>query len=136
MKFEGLSEARSLLAIRDYRLLLISNPLMFAGIGGRHFCAGLLTSAGGNTDPKLPPPSLNQGGPYQFTRNPIMIGDLLVLTGATLAAASPLLALYTIACFYAIDRYLRDVEEAELRELFGAAYEEYAARVPRWLPSP
>lgn len=32
MKFEGLSEARSLLAIRDYRLLLISNPLMFAGI--------------------------------------------------------------------------------------------------------
>ncbi|MCI0872474.1 MAG: MFS transporter, partial [Chloroflexi bacterium] len=32
MKFEGLSEARSLLGIRDYRLLLISNPLMFAGI--------------------------------------------------------------------------------------------------------
>lgn len=32
MKFEGLREARSLLAIRDYRLLLISNPLMFAGI--------------------------------------------------------------------------------------------------------
>ena len=32
MKFEGLKEARSLLGIRDYRLLLISNPLMFAGI--------------------------------------------------------------------------------------------------------
>jgi MFS family permease len=32
LKFEGLSEARGLLGIRDYRLLLISNPLMFAGI--------------------------------------------------------------------------------------------------------
>ena len=32
MKFEGLKEARSLLGIRDYRLLLIANPLMFAGM--------------------------------------------------------------------------------------------------------
>lgn len=32
MKLEGLREIRGLLAIRDYRLLLISNPLMFAGL--------------------------------------------------------------------------------------------------------
>lgn len=36
MNFEGLKEARDLLRIRDYRLLLISNPLMFAGMQVRN----------------------------------------------------------------------------------------------------
>ncbi len=42
MKFEGLGEARSLLGIRDYRLLLISNPLMFAGIQIRNMAQSWL----------------------------------------------------------------------------------------------
>ncbi|MEE8045706.1 MAG: MFS transporter [Dehalococcoidia bacterium] len=42
MKFEGLKEARSLLVIRDYRLLLISNPLMFAGIQIRNMAQSWL----------------------------------------------------------------------------------------------
>jgi len=29
--------------------------------------------------------------------------------------------------------YVRYIEEPRLRERFGAAYAEYAARVPRWL---
>ena len=42
MKFEGLKEARSLLGIRDYRLLLIANPLMFAGMQIRNMAQSWL----------------------------------------------------------------------------------------------
>lgn len=42
MRFEGLKEARSLLRIRDYRLLLISNPLMFAGMQIRNMAQSWL----------------------------------------------------------------------------------------------
>ena len=42
MKFDGLREARSLLAARDYRLLLIANPLMFAGIQIRNMAQSWL----------------------------------------------------------------------------------------------
>lgn len=42
MKFEGLKEARSLLVIRDFRWLLISNPLMFAGLQIRNMAQSWL----------------------------------------------------------------------------------------------
>ena len=109
-------------------------PLMLAGLGARLWCEQVLTHAGTSADPEEPPRALVQQGPYGFSRNPMMVGALLILGGATLASGSPTLAFYTLGWLSAVDRYLREVEEPELQERFGSEYEAYSAQVSRWLP--
>lgn len=75
-------------------------------------------------------------GPFAFTRNPMY----LALTGALLAhavARRSLPALVPIVAFIAvIDRLQIPAEESALREIFGPAFQEYAAAVPRWVGAP
>lgn len=93
-----------------------------------------ITRAGG-------PPGMSQGrpdqlvttGPYALTRNPMYLGHLLFLTGLTLATRSPLSLAVTAALVPWFDERARQ-DHRRLVEMFGPAYEDYAARVPRWLP--
>lgn len=77
--------------------------------------------------------SLVTDGANALTRNPMYVG----MAGALLAHAVALgdwRALAPVAGFIAvIDRVQVRPEEAALRELFGAEYDAYCARVPRWL---
>ena len=74
-------------------------------------------------------------GPYRLTRNPMYLGHLLFTLGVALATRSPLAWLAVFERWRRFsDRVARD--EARLREAFGAEYEAYCARVPRWLPRP
>jgi protein-S-isoprenylcysteine O-methyltransferase Ste14 len=71
-------------------------------------------------------------GLYAHTRNPMYLGNLLILGGVALASncwacvatAVPLFA-FAYACIVA-------AEEEFLRDEFGEAFEEYCRRVPRW----
>jgi len=77
---------------------------------------------------------LVQSGPFAFVRHPIysaLLG-LLLATGLALSTA----VLTTVAALvYLAGTYWRALrEEALLRAHFGAAYDEYAARVPRLIP--
>jgi protein-S-isoprenylcysteine O-methyltransferase Ste14 len=59
---------------------------------------------------------------------------LVLLAEAVLLRSPPLLAWF--ALFVAVNAvYIRVSEEPGLRARFGTAYDEYCARVPRWLPS-
>lgn len=112
-------------------------PLMAAGyaayrLAGRH----RLPRAGG-------PPGMSQGmpdhlvedGPYAWTRNPMYAGHLAFLAGLALATRSPVaVGLLGWHVRWFAERVRRD--EQRLRERFGAAYEDYRARTPRWLPRP
>jgi protein-S-isoprenylcysteine O-methyltransferase Ste14 len=73
-------------------------------------------------------------GPYSFTRNPLYFGSAILAAGFIVAGhswlAGLIVALY-FAVFYAA--VIRN-EEADLRKRFGAAFDEYAARVPIFLP--
>ena len=83
--------------------------------------------------PRRDPSGLVTRGVFGFSRNPIYLGDALMLGGAILYwgawAALPLVPLFML---FITHRYIHD-EEARLRQGFGAQYESYAARVPRWL---
>lgn len=77
--------------------------------------------------------SLVVGGVYQYTRNPMYLGMLLVLIGwgvwlGNMAAlvAGPLLAVL------ALNALQIGPEERVMRERFGDDYAGYAARVRRW----
>lgn len=72
-------------------------------------------------------------GPYRFSRNPMYVGVFAAIEGQALHYGSRPIAVYggimvTIAYVFVIL-----YEEPHLRKVFGAQYEEYCRRVPRWL---
>ena len=75
---------------------------------------------------------LVESGPYRFTRNPQYVGAVLSFVGLNLICNSASgLAATLIASVWLL--LLPFAEEPWLRGKLGARYEEYAARVPRYL---
>jgi protein-S-isoprenylcysteine O-methyltransferase Ste14 len=89
----------------------------------------------GTLAPWDPAHRLLTGGAYRFTRNPLKIGLFLALLGEAIVLRS--LPLFTWFAFFAVANivYIRVAEEPGLRRRFGSEYDEYAERVPRWLPA-
>ncbi|HXZ19192.1 MAG TPA: methyltransferase [Candidatus Acidoferrales bacterium] len=79
---------------------------------------------------------LATAGPYAWTRNPLYLGSLLLGMGFLLASrswiAAALAALYLAVFYPGVMRR----EEEELRAEYGAAFDEYARRVPLFWPRP
>ena len=72
-------------------------------------------------------------GFFGISRNPIYVGDALILAGAALLFAN-LLAFAAVALFIAfVDRFQIRPEERALHARFGEAYEAYRREVRRWL---
>ncbi|MFH1851219.1 MAG: isoprenylcysteine carboxylmethyltransferase family protein [Candidatus Neomarinimicrobiota bacterium] len=94
------------------------------------------TEGGGTPNPKLPPRNFVVSGPYRISRNPMAVGGFFTLVGESIVYYSPSLA--GISLLFAIILYFntRFIEEPELRRRFGAPYEEYLRRVPRFFPNP
>ena len=84
--------------------------------------------------PRSQPARLVTGGVFRLCRNPIYLGDALVLAGVILwwdvPLALPVLPLFVLVI---TRRFILD-EEARLRAGFGAGFEEWAAETGRWLP--
>jgi protein-S-isoprenylcysteine O-methyltransferase Ste14 len=88
---------------------------------------------GGGPGMQIPPERLVTTGPYAWCRNPMYLGHLIFLLGLALTFRSPLALLFlAFSAVWFHKRITRD--EKRLRELFGAEYEAYAARVKRWVP--
>jgi protein-S-isoprenylcysteine O-methyltransferase Ste14 len=73
-------------------------------------------------------------GPYRLVRNPMYVAVLAVLLGQAALFRSWAIALYGAAVAAAFALFVRGYEEPHLRRTFGAEYEDYTARVGRWLP--
>jgi len=73
-------------------------------------------------------------GPFALVRNPLYLGNIALWAGFALTAGlpwiAPIIVIMLGAVYHAIVRW----EETLLEERLGAAYRDYAARVPRWLP--
>jgi len=77
--------------------------------------------------------SLVVSGVYQFTRNPMYVGMLLVLVGWA-AFLMNFLALSIVSLFVLyINRFQIIPEERALSQIFGTEYISYQAKVRRWL---
>lgn len=74
------------------------------------------------------------GGFFSHSRNPLYLGNILVLIGLFIIHNNPWV--YIIGVPFFLLGYIAIVaaEEAYLREKFGAAYDAYARDVPRWFP--
>ena len=88
----------------------------------------------GTPAPIDPPKKLVVEGPYRVVRNPMYWSVLFVILGEALLFRSRSLALLGVAVFAGAMLFVLLYEEPALRRKFGAEYEEYCVRVPRWLP--
>ena len=74
-------------------------------------------------------------GPFSLARNPLYLGNIAMWVGFAVSARllwlAPLIILVAGLGYHAIVRW----EEQLLAARFGDSYREYAARVPRWVPT-
>jgi protein-S-isoprenylcysteine O-methyltransferase Ste14 len=88
----------------------------------------------GTPAPIDPPRELVITGLYRYVRNPIYVGVLLIFLGYFVWFGYRALLIYTAVAFIGVDSFVVLYEEPTLKKKFGAAYEEYLKRVPRWIP--
>lgn len=82
--------------------------------------------------PRSRPARLVTQGIFRVSRNPIYLGDAMILTGAVLYWDVPLAIPLVMGFKVLIERRFILQEEVVLRAAFGAAFETWAARVGRW----
>lgn len=88
----------------------------------------------GTVVPIEPPTVLVAAGLYRYVRNPMYLLYVAIAVGEAIAYRSGWLLGYAGLLFGIAHLYVVRREEPLLRERFGAAYDDYVARVPRWLP--
>ena len=83
--------------------------------------------------PHQGPSALVTDGPFALTRNPIYLGDALILLGAMLGWGAPWALPLLPAFVWIITRRFILPEEGRLRAAFGPDFDSWAARTPRWI---
>lgn len=111
--------------------------IAFMAVGGiiALLCVGTFVVRGrGTPAPFDAPRQFVAVGPYRYVRNPMYIGGLLVIVGFGLYLSSPSILIFSLAWVFVAHLFVVFYEEPNLTEKFGAAYEDYWSRVPRWIP--
>ena len=114
--------------------LYLASPTPSAiGIGAAIAAAGLVVrgAAAGHLR-KLE--TLTTSGPYAWMRNPLYFGSALLAGGFAVAGHSVWAGLVLVVYFGTFYPVVMKKEEGELRERYGAAFSEYAERVPLFFP--
>jgi len=99
------------------------------------YCSELFRRIGrGTPAPNIVPPThLVDSGLYGFSRNPMYVSYLGIAVGIVLVEGHLALLLYIGAMLVLAELYVTRWEEPGLAERFGAEWDAYRARVPRWL---
>jgi len=88
----------------------------------------------GTPAPVLPTQQLVVTGLYRYVRNPMYAAVLALILGQGLLFGNVELLEYGGLVWLITHLFVRIYEEPKLRATFGAEYETYCARVPRWIP--
>ncbi len=78
---------------------------------------------------------LVQGGVYGLSRNPMYVGNILIVIGMCLIARAPMAYVTIIPLFFYIYAAIVATEENFLRGKFGKEFEEYCRHVPAFIPN-
>ena len=109
--------------------------LIVAGVPGivdsfaRFALQGLGTPA-----PVAPPQKLVVTGLYRYVRNPMYVSVLAIVLGQALLFGDWRLMVYAALFWLACHAYVILYEERTLQRKFGAEYDAFRAKVPRWIP--
>jgi protein-S-isoprenylcysteine O-methyltransferase Ste14 len=109
-------------------MMLAALPL-FVKFLGRFVFEGHGTPA-----PVAPTKHLVVGGPFRWVRNPGYVAVVSMIVGQGLVLGSAAVLVYALAVAAAFQGFVVLYEEPTLRRTFGAEYDDYCRRVPRWIP--
>ena len=136
----GLVAASSPVLLRDdsrldHWLDALGIAIASAGQALRVLVIGFVYVIRGGKDKKIYAEALVDGGLFAHCRNPLYVGNLLIVLGLIVVHSGNWLYLAALPFF--VIAYLAIVlaEEEYLREKFGAEYDAYCRRVPRFIPS-
>ncbi len=113
---------------------LLAWILILTGLGGVLWTMALhLAQTPSKVELERTPKYLLRQGPYQFTRNPMYLAELILWLGwalfyGSIAVLISLLVLGSLMNLRVVRR-----EEPELEARFGEVYRQYKRTVPRWL---
>ena len=94
---------------------------------------GWFRKTGQDPKPWMPSPELILQGPYQYSRNPIYLGMMVVTAGIGLAMGNGWVMLLALAALLLVHTLAVLPEEAYLAAKFGAPYLAYKEKVRRYL---
>ncbi len=106
--------------------------LALAGLGLMAAAVLEMQKARTTVIPRRQPSALVTSGIFAYSRNPIYLGDLMVVAGAMLWLQVPwALPMIGVLAFILRSRFIEG-EETRLTETFGAEFALWAARTGRW----
>lgn len=92
-----------------------------------------MSRARANILPHRAATALVTSGPFAISRNPIYLGNTLMMLGAGIALGNGWLILTGLIAAALVQPLAIRREEAHLDALFGPAWQAYAAKVKRWI---
>lgn len=118
----------------DVSNAVVGGALVFAGVALTVWSALLFKKAGTEINPtSVTNKALLERGPYAFTRNPMYLGNLIVLLGAAFFMGTLPFFLAPLAQFLLLNFTFIPFEEEKMRRQFGEQFNAYTQKVRRWV---
>jgi protein-S-isoprenylcysteine O-methyltransferase Ste14 len=118
----------------DFWMHLVGLVVALKGQVLRAAVIGYVYILRGGRDRQVYAEDLVTSGFFAHARNPLYLGNILILVGLFLIHGNPWVIALGSALFLTVYVCIVAAEEAYLSERFGEQYAEYARRVPRWIP--
>ncbi len=115
-------------------LAVLGLLLAITGQALRFFTLGWVPEGTSGQNLTIQATTLNTRGPYSYVRNPLYAGNFGIVAGLLCIAGNCAVAGIGLVFFFGEYFFIIRAEEHFLRTKFGAAFDEFAAKVPRWLP--
>jgi len=121
----------------DYYLwpVIIGLLITITGQAIRGVTIGLAYIIRGGKEGKVYAEQLVTTGIFNHCRNPLYVGNILMLLGVGVLSNSLLYVGVIMPLFLIIYQAIVLAEENFLRNKFGASFDQYCSRVNRWIPS-
>jgi len=120
----------------DVPLQILGVLLVVAGQGLRALVIGLDYIVRGGKNKQIYANRLVQGGIFAHSRNPLYLGNLLIITGLVVIHNGKWMYLIALPFYCFVYMAIVAAEESYLAAQFGGEYAEYRRRVPRFLVRP
>lgn len=118
----------------DATLDRLGPALGLLGVAGRGWVTGSVPEGTSGQNDRLEAAVLNTRGPYAWVRNPLYVGNFLLVLGLLCVANDPWVWAIGLLFFFGEYYFIIRAEEDFLRAAFPHAFEDYCAKVPRWIP--
>jgi protein-S-isoprenylcysteine O-methyltransferase Ste14 len=110
-----------------FAIALVGQAIRSANVGLEYIIRG-------GKDHKVYAESLVTGGIYSHVRNPMYVGNVFLVVGLAIASNSWVFVLAGIPIAVLMHVAIIAAEEHFLRGKFGAEFDAFCARSPRWIP--